>query len=381
MTLKQFVEAHPLPTLVAVAVATASTTAGVIGYVEGTKWETYKSSFEAECRSDISKLKDNFTRIERKLGSDDKTYFDVSQLTITPDRVKSLDQSYISGGDGLFFYTLPIGEVWKYQLVSEAELLSLKMDAGDADQSMSKLQTALGKKNVHLWRKDQAYALVPKARNGLAPALPMTLKFFPMVAVQTLSEGDIKQAIGGLKSIFEDESDLEKLSKELDQLLKDLKATLPEVEGPPASGNLQVAGPSSVETRIDGNAPHPSADKQLELEEFLGNLFRGDMAATVLSGIVQQIVQFPQFFEGAESSLNSVQKKGNVLYMRMSMKFNDVQVVGFDKPQSLTLDRETFIVTNSKNLYIVQVEVPTLDGRSEAYPWVGQWLSSIRIPI
>ncbi|MBP8265425.1 MAG: hypothetical protein KAX47_02650 [Zoogloea sp.] len=384
MTLKQFVEAHPLPTLVAVAVAAASTAAGVVTFTLGSKYESDKSKIEVEYKSDLSSLKARLASIERKLGSDDKTYFDVSQLVITPDRIKSLDQSYKSGGDGLFFYTSPIGEPWKYELTSEADLASLKMGAGDIDESLTKLLAAMAQKNVHLWRRDQTYALSPKARKGFEAAAPKTLKFFPMVAVQTMSEAQLKQVMGGLKSFFDDESDLKKISNSLDRLLKDLKTTLPASSGASAAGNALPAasqsGAASAPLANDSKAS-TAADKQLELEGFLGTLFRGDMAAVVLGGIVAQTLQIPQLFEGAEGSLTSVQKKGNVLYIQMSLKFTNAQVAGFDKPVTLTVDREIFIVTNSKTLYIVQVEVPTLDGRSEAYPWVGQWLSSIRIPI
>jgi hypothetical protein len=383
VTLKQIIEAHSLTTLIAVAVATATTTSAVVVFTVGSKYDSDKVKIEAEYKSDLSSLKARLASIERKLGSDEKTYFDISQLVITPDRIKSLDQAYKSGGDGLFFYALPVGEPWKYDLISEGELAALKLSAGDIDESMAKLFEVLGQKNLHLWRsKDQTFTLTPKARKGLETAAPKTIKFFPMVSVQTLSEAQFKQAIEGMRKFFDDDSALKKLSKSLDRLLTDLETTVPRAASEP--GQVAVAAPQTAASSAQrgGEATDSrNADKQLELEAFLATLFRGDMAAVALGVIIDQILQLPQLFESVEGSMNSVQKKGNVLYIQMSLRFWDAKVAGFEKPVTLTVDREIFIVTNTKNLYIVQVEVPTLDGRSEAYPWVGQWLSSVRIPI
>lgn len=379
MTLKQYIETHPLPTLVVVAAATATATAGIIAATAIPKHEAEKAKIEADYKSDVSGLKARLASIERKLGSDEKTYFDVSQLVVTPDRVKSLDQAYKSGGGGLFFYLQPVGEQWKYELISEGELAMLKLAPEDIDPSMAKLFAALGQKNLHLWRKDQHLELHPKAKKGFESRAPKTIRFFPMVAVQALSEAQFQEAVGGFSKFVEDESDLKKLSNTLDRLLADLKTT-----GPTSSAsapNQVAASASQASLAATGVKDLGSGDKQLELESFLRGLFRGDLAAAVLGGLISQTLQLPRLFEGAEGSLNSVQKKGNVLYIQMTLRFSDASVSGLDKPANLTVDREIFIVTNTKNIYVVQVEVPTLDGRSDAYPWVGQWLSSVRIPI
>src|SRR5689334_2757595 len=103
MSLKAYVEGNPLTILLAVAITTATTTAGVVTYLLDSRHAIDKAKVEAEYKADAVALKTRLASIERKLGSDETRYFDVSQLVITPERVKSLDGSFKSAGGGQFF--------------------------------------------------------------------------------------------------------------------------------------------------------------------------------------------------------------------------------------------------------------------------------------
>lgn len=374
MKFKDLVDSHPLPILVGVAFTVASTTAGVVTFVESSKYEGEKIKIENEYRGDISNLKTKLASIERKIGADEKTYFDVSQLIITPDRVKALDGAYKSANDGEFFYALPVGERWIYDVVSELEFAALKLDHHDLYPGMKKFQTELGEKNVHIWRNKQNFTIIPRAKKGMENAAPKSVRFFPSVAVQYVRESDLKSAARAFVSDYEDESKFKKLTRQFDDLPKDVQTSTPVLADSATSSSIPA-------TSHDTANQHISGERQLEMENSLNSLFRGDLAGLMLLGITSQAFQLTQLSEGVEVSLNSVQKKGNVLYMNISIKFTSANISELLKPTNITVDQEIFIVTNTKGLYIVKVEVPTIDGRSDAYPWVGQFLSSIRIPI
>jgi len=91
MPLKEFIEAHPLSVFLGIVIATISGTAGFVTYVESSKYDSAKISLEIEHKSEVLALKTRLVSIERRLGEDEKTYFDVSRLVITPDQVKALD--------------------------------------------------------------------------------------------------------------------------------------------------------------------------------------------------------------------------------------------------------------------------------------------------
>lgn len=372
MSLKDTIESHPLKILSSVVLAVAATTAGVVTYVLDSKDGAERTRLEAEYKSDAIALKTRLASIERKLGSDEKKYFDVSELVITPDRVKSLDSAFKSAGDGQFFYAVPVGQAWKYKLISEYELLERKVTIGK-DHPLSQLAGPLGEKNLHLWASEQVFRIRPRPRTGLENMAPAEIRFFPLVSVQIVNERQFTAAVGHVHKILSQDADAARITRRLDELSSGADTV--------ARDGGNAAGPVVAKSRPGSADAAVLADRRIEAEAQLQGLFRGDVAAVMLVGMIQQGYQLSQIFQDTQLELTSVQKKGNVLYARAAIRFIETPVVGQDKPVSLTVDREFFLVTSPKNVYLVTVEVPTVDGRSDAYAWVGQWLSGIRIPL
>lgn len=379
MALKDFIDSHPLAVLVGLSVAVASTTAGVTNYVTGQRIENEKTKIEVEYKSEISTLKIRLASIERKLGSDEKGFFDVSQLVITQDRVKELDSSYKRMGGGVFFIAEPSMRDWKYSLTSELELAKVILGETDTDAMFSKLAPALGKPNVHLWRRSDTLVIHPKPKKGLEGIAPKKLVFFPSVLVQTLNTEDLPGIVSELHKTLNEDSEIEAISKRIDALHQETKKMSPLTA-------TQASDPIGQQS----NAPQPAQDERsakigstgatkLETEEALAQLFRGDMAAIMLAGLIAQTMKLPQMFPGAQAALGSVQKKGNVLYVQSRTEFNDIEIDGKTGENKLFVDQEFFIVTNPKTIFVVKVQIPSIDGRSDAFPWIGQWLSGFRV--
>jgi len=389
MRLKNVIDKNPISVLAGVVIATASATVGVVTYVASNKFEVDKTKLENVYTSEISALKTRIASIERRLGTDEKTYFDLSQLIITPERIKALDQSYQAAEDGSFFYVKPSGDLWKYELTSEGGLAMLKLAELKKDKDTDELLLALGQKNLHLWRReDSLITLSTKPKKGLSGVVPSTINFFPMVAIEVVSQSQLESQVGAIARLLgDDESRTKELSKNLDELLKKIDKETQEIAA--AIPNSVTAKPPATTAASNIALEHPSASKtdleegqaKLRTEELLGSLFHGDVVGKFLGVLVLQSMQPTEMYMDVDVQLGSVQKKGNVLYLQMSTKYENAKIIGREEPTSLTVDREIFFVTNSKSLYLVQIEVPSFDGRSESYPWVAQWLSGIRIPL
>lgn len=119
----------------------------------------------------------------------------------------------------------------------------------------------------------------------------------------------------------------------------------------------------------------------MALESELSELFRGDLAAIMLSGLIAQTTMLPSVVPGSKAELRSIQKKGNVLYVQVIYTFADVNIIGDQANAAVTVEQEFFIVTNADAILLIKTQVPSVNGRSDAFHWVNQWLSGVRIPI
>ncbi|MNJ36036.1 hypothetical protein D3C77_308070 [compost metagenome] len=211
----------------------------------------------------------------------------------------------------------------------------------------------------------------------------MSLNFFPMVAVQVITEDHLKTITADLTMASKNDIDIKSITAEINKLKEELSGTLPPTEKTItniSSNDTSQTHTNSTTPNTERN-PGSSGDKQLEMEKMLGTMFRGDIAAFLLGALIMQSFQATLMMDGVENNLSTIQKKGNVVYVKMSLTFNNAKIAGFEKAVTLVVNRELFIVTTKNLIYLVQVEVPTLDGRSDANQWIGQWLSSLRIPI
>jgi hypothetical protein len=51
------------------------------------------------------------------------------------------------------------------------------------------------------------------------------------------------------------------------------------------------------------------------------------------------------------------------------------------KGTTIIVRRELFFVSYGEGGYVIDVQVPTCDGRSKAFDWITQWLAGLRIAV
>ena len=150
MGLKEFIETNPMIALLGVAITVGSTTAGVVTYFAGQKADVEKARIESEIKiekgrleteiknevlaskTEIATLKTKLASIERRVGPEGPSFFDVTKLIVTPDGIKTLDPSYKTMAGGTFFIAEPSTRKWQYSHTSELEIM--KEMAGSDDK-------------------------------------------------------------------------------------------------------------------------------------------------------------------------------------------------------------------------------------------------------
>ncbi len=372
MGLRNFVDDHPLAILAVVATAVATATVGVTQKLADQHLENVKVAMESDYKSEIFTLKNRLASIERKVGDDEKKYFDISRLVVKNDKVKHLDPSLISAEQGNFFYAQPKGNRWKHSMISEFGLIKMKMPDFDMGP-LEGLSQVLGQKNINLWRRGDTLTINVTPKEGMEEFVPRKISFFPMVSVQVIHDDDFVDAVSGLGSFLHENSAFDELSDKLDQLINMIDSQTSET-----SSKSSISAASSFEY---SESDSDLIDAKQEMEEMLSKVFRGDLVAVMLGQVIETQFQLNQTYDDVHVQINTIQKKGNVLYFQVSKKFKDITIDDLPNKSSFTVDTEVFMVTNSKSLYIVQTELPSVDGRHDALPWVSEWLSGIRIRV
>jgi hypothetical protein len=371
MGLKQFIDSSPLVALVGVAVAVGSATAAVTGFfagqraeVERTEFKIEKDRIDVDTKGQIASLQTRLASIERRVGSEDRSFFDVTRLIVTPDRIKELDTSYKTMAGGAFFICEPPMKAWHYTQTSELAIMK-EMLAGDGEnQRFGVLEEVLSKKNIHLWRATETFAVHPVAAKGKEGDAPSRLNYFPYVLVQVLSDQDVQRMATAADKLFQ------MSSSKIDETLKVLEVTARDLDSA-----------SKPATSTSASASEVTANATAKAEETLTKLFRGDLVPILLTGVIVQNMQLAESYSNVYVELKTAQKKGNVLYLETRIEFADIKVDGRETLARLIVDQEWFVVTSPSAIVIVKVQIPSIDGRGESYSWTGEWLAGLRLPV
>ncbi len=358
MGLKQFIDEHPLKILAGVAVAVATTTSGVTGYFLSESDKIERLRLEVETKSEIATLKTRLASIERRVGTDDRSYFDISKLIVVPEQIKELDANYKTMAGGTFFIAEPSQGRWRYSHTSEYEVLKEGIEFSDST-ILAAYERALSKKNVNLWKSDEAFIVHPAMKKGKERITIKRLVFYPSVAVQVFTEQDLQDASGLLEGSFAGHPKPGDIVKALETV----------VQAVPGSQKNEIA------------AKQTAAEVTTATESKLSELFRGDVAASLLSALIRSNQQLTTSLSNVRYSLRTAQKRGNVLFMEARLEFADVMVEGRALPGRLIVDTEYFVVTSPAGVVVVKIVVPSFDGRADAYAWASQWLTGLRVPI
>ncbi len=361
MGFKNLVENHPIVVLAGVAVAAGSIVAEAVSYLSGAKYEIERRTVAFHNQRRIDDLEMRLVSVERKVGGTE-TFFDITKILRPAAAIRALPEKYLSFADEKFFVAVPITEPWKY---SEATELALLMETiGGSQEALAPLVAALeASPVVHLWRGQATYTTELEPKNqfkGLG--VPEKFSFFPYIAVQVLTEEDFRR-MGAALDVFEEEKQVE-----IEAILAGLEKLGEDLEGEGDEG----ADEESVEEGVEST--------RIRAEELMSEIFRGDLVAVMLGGIVQSMTSLPLAYKNASVSINSAQKKGVVMYLQAVARFETVAIKEKPEAARLYVFQEWFLVSGSNYVIVVKCQIPSSDSRAPELSWVSQWLAGLKIP-
>jgi hypothetical protein len=201
-----------------------------------------------------------------------------------------------------------------------------------------------------LWRSPQVVKLTvernvdPHMAEMMGVEHQATINLFPFVAIQRVDRALLKET-------------LQSMALALDDAIDD----------------------ADDEDRQPGSSPQDwsTDDELLKLED----MFSADIAGSMLIAQSNIMLAMAQGHKSVSFKIQNAEKKGPVLYLNGQVTFSNVVVKGQKGRRTVVLDREVMVTTIGDTAWVVATAVPTIqDGRSEAYAWVTQWLSNVRIP-
>jgi hypothetical protein len=365
-TFKELVEGNPLTSLAVVAAAAVTATFSVTSYFNGSEQKIR----ELECQHQLATQKESLggqiaylqgrlSSIERKIGTEGSSYLDVAGLVTTPDRASSLGGEYKYFTDLKLYISIPRGESWKSEVITELKLTEYLIGNSVPNSvAQTTLGEALTELPVHLWKGPSQ--LEVNTNDEIVPKLTL----FPFVAVQSFDNAHYAQLLG--KVIAENEKTDGKNLKTLTELSTKLTTQTNAVKSAQLSANeeaTQDTAKSISETR-------------LALTNQLADLFRSDFAAFVLYGELNAMYQIRNLVEGSSMRLVTAEKKGNVFYAHFLLTFVDSKSKEF-----VFWDREFFFVSGPTRSFLLLTSAPSNDRRASESAWITNWLGSVRIPI
>lgn len=317
MSLKKKIENNPFAYLVTTIVAAVTITAAVVKYYDNQKIEIIEYKYNQELSS-----------IKRGMG-EDTTRLDVTRLIIPRESVNELIQSnsYFFSQDHFYALKSKLNDKWEYELTTELDFLLKLMRPKDIYSAMVvEAETLFRLIPVHLWRNKETYRIKENKESD-----KVIVSLFSHICVQRITHETFAKMMGTALT--------EKMETSISKLLDD------DVE----------------------------ADSQITaLEKF----YRGDATGFFLAIDLKKALSSVSTIH--QPILTSIQKKGNVVYVRTESILRGV-VVNNVQYKEFYFIRELVLISTPSELFFVKTFVPTYDLRSKDFQWITRWFGYFRI--
>ena len=378
MSLKEFLDTHPGPVAIILVIATVGVTVGVVQYIGSEREDSIRSAHIATLEAtragyekQISELTTRLLSIDRGLadaiGSSSTSFFDIQNLYIPASHLSRLSFEYVSFRDNKFLVDVPPGDAWTYRDTTEGAML--KETFGEAAHTLLPWLDSIPAIPLDQWKHSKTATIDVPLRSAVQAQLDLKtlrLTLFPYVFVQVVSRAQLE---GLMRTGF---GDAEREEERRKKLIGKILETLEEVHGSTGRGteDTRTVGRSGSANRL------VAADQLLGL---LGPVIANDTAGYFLMSILNQGSGLVRILDDASFTTVTVQKKGNVLYLR-----TQVVVRGWLKTKErgkMIVDQETIISSFGEDIILVRTQVPSEHGPHEAYTWISQWLTGLRVPL
>jgi hypothetical protein len=365
VSLKKWLDSHPGPVALGIAVSVATTTVAVTTYFSDQLHKTEKAQIESKHLLEVSDLTTRLSSIERRAGSDQsKRYFDVQSMQVSQSEVKSLPSQFTGFDDGNFFVNVPVNHAWNYEFLSYTQVAKLGVfksfvDSLDSDQ----LVDLFDRNKVHIWYSKPAAEIKYAVDEGELKSGTLTSH----VKIQKVTRQEYAKNAADVADAAR---------KNRSEPKKDIGTTIGEIE------RLKEESSDADPEKADASEANSRTRKLFE------QLFEGDTAGLIFIDILVQNWQLAQLEPYISFSILSAQKQLNVMYADLEIRLSRTKVEkSYDETckegssPTVVIRREIFFVSYGGGGYLISAEVPTCDGRSKAFDWISQWLAGLRIAV
>jgi hypothetical protein len=377
MGLKEFVEKHPAAVATVLVVASVSATSAVIGYLYTRSIDAKELLHEAKITelrttfgTKISDLQRRLASIERGIGGS-KRFFDITKISIASESLTTLSDTYHPFRDGKFFVDVPSSDKWHYEEITEGNLVRERL--GEENYAMffpAFARNVMDSAAVDIWRHSESSTIrlpLSKPYRHKVEGGSIKIKLFPYVTVQVMSHKQIEDIMSAMfMQIGEEEKKLdEAINKiaELSKALEDQTDRSDEMKSLELENQMAEAEKAPIiETLVDE----------------LNKVAFDDISGFFVFSYLATGFRFATIMEDTHYKILSLQKKGNVAYLRSQFLFGTPKERSIRR-EKIIMDQEVFVIATGREIIVVKIEVPSRHGRHDAFQWIAAWLSGLRV--
>jgi hypothetical protein len=368
--LRAIVTTYPLASLI-LAVMVAVPVLAIAAWVYRKRVEHLRVAFAAEkavaesaLRDRISQLQRNYSKVVVEVGQSNLVWDHLGTL-VPKSEVLQLSAQQFRGYLGGSYYLANFDQGdWQYKRCTRLDFLRM---VGLADLLPPPFVDMLGKIECDTWFRPA----VRKENIDLLNGDTLELNIFPYVLVQRTNAAQLRGAGAAMlgETGAEATNSVRQIADQRPEAEREIKDTLKALE------NLRKGdGHTNASNGARGEVQREEA-----AESLLDRLMNHELATMILADNMTAELAMSRASANVTYNINSLQKKGNIFVLDSEKQFKTNANSGSSKQHSL---RELlFFIGGYPDSLVVNASIPSSEGLSEDVPWIGEWLTNLRVPI
>ena len=368
--LRAIVTNYPLASLI-FAVLVAVPVLAIAAWLYKKREEHLKMAFLAEkavgesgLRDRISQLERNYSKVVVEVGKSNLVW-DLLGTLVPKNEVLQLPAQQFRGYlDGAYYLAKFDQKDWEYRRCTRLDFLRM---VGLADLLPPPVADMLGKIECDAWFRPAAR----KATIELMSGDKLELNIFPYVTVQRTNAAQLRGAGAVMlgHTADEDTNSARQIEDRRPTSEREIQDTLVA---------LEKLRKSDVDASAN-NGARSVAQRERTAESLLDRLLNHELATMILADSMTAELAMSRASSNVTYTINSVQKKANVFILDSEKQFKTSANNAPGEQRSL---RELlFFIGGYSDSLVVTASIPSREGLSEDVPWVGEWLTNLRVPI
>jgi hypothetical protein len=309
------------------------------------------ANIERTLRERIAQLEHNYSKVVVEVGKSNLVWDNLDTLIPRGEILKLSAQQFRGYSDGSYYLRNFDQKNWKYKRCTRFDFVQM---LGFSDVIPPPVADLFRKIAVDMWYRPADRKINIELLDGTI----LACNIFPYILVQRTNPEQLRGAGAAfLEHAAAGQSDgVPQIADQRPASEREIKDTLDRLRR--GDGRVAEAGPrSAAEAVLD----------RLVNTELATNILVDNMAAELATSRASSNVTY---------TINGVRKHANVFIVDSEKKF---MVDGADVQYSLR-DLQFFIGGYPDSL-MVTASIPSVGGLSDDVPYVGEWLSNLRVPI